>query len=230
VLVVVAFMGLVSAWLPFLDSRIMARWFDSGHFWWLAPVPLLAVANAFALWRAAMHQGRDAAPFVLTLSFFVLGFAGEASNRMRLAGSRRCAPGFHALQVALSERDRRGALPHCAEVNFQRPGAVERPKRTDPVANACKKNVECKALAGLPAGFQLCWGRKQHPYPGHARATGAEVNRERSLRLAQSNSVEDAPPGFAVQAQGIHAGQLRRSAPRAHAAPGSFRERPHEPR
>jgi cytochrome bd ubiquinol oxidase subunit II len=76
VLVVVAFMGLVSAWLPFLDSRIMARWFESGHFWWLAPVPLLALANAVALWRTAMHQGRDAHPFVLTLTFFVLGFAG----------------------------------------------------------------------------------------------------------------------------------------------------------
>ena len=76
VLVVVAFMGLVSAWLPFLDSRIMARWFEGGNFWWLAPVPLLALANAFALWRAAMREGRDAAPFVLTLCFFVLGFAG----------------------------------------------------------------------------------------------------------------------------------------------------------
>jgi len=76
VLVVVAFMGLVSAWLPFLDSRIMARWFDSGHFWWLAPVPLLALANAFALWRASMREGRDVHPFVLTLTFFALGFAG----------------------------------------------------------------------------------------------------------------------------------------------------------
>ena len=76
VLVVVAFMGLVSAWLPFLDSRIMARWFDGGHFWWLAPVPLLALANAFALWRTAMDEGRDARPFVLTLAFFALGFAG----------------------------------------------------------------------------------------------------------------------------------------------------------
>jgi cytochrome d ubiquinol oxidase subunit II len=76
VLVVVAFMGLVSAWLPFLDSRIMARWFEGGHFWWLAPVPLLALANAFALWRAAMAEGRDAKPFVLTLAFFALGFAG----------------------------------------------------------------------------------------------------------------------------------------------------------
>ncbi|GAB2504067.1 cytochrome d ubiquinol oxidase subunit II [Lysobacter humi (ex Lee et al. 2017)] len=76
VLVVVAFMGLVSAWLPFLDSRIMARWFESGNFWWLAPVPALALINAVALWRAAMREGRDAAPFLLTLSFFVLGFVG----------------------------------------------------------------------------------------------------------------------------------------------------------
>ncbi|WP_133000279.1 cytochrome d ubiquinol oxidase subunit II [Luteimonas arsenica] len=76
VLVVVAFMGLVSAWLPFLDSQIMARWFEGGNFWWLAPVPLLALANAWWLWRAAMRTGRDARPFVLTLSFFVLGFIG----------------------------------------------------------------------------------------------------------------------------------------------------------
>ena len=76
VFVVVAFMGLVSAWLPFLDSRIMARWFEGGNFWWLAPVPLLALLNAFLLWRAAMREGRDARPFVLTLCFFALGFIG----------------------------------------------------------------------------------------------------------------------------------------------------------
>ena len=76
VLVVVVFMGLVSASLPFLDSRIMARWFEGGHFWWLAPVPLLVLLNAFALWRAVMAKGRDARPFVLTLCFFGLGFAG----------------------------------------------------------------------------------------------------------------------------------------------------------
>jgi cytochrome d ubiquinol oxidase subunit II len=76
VLVVVAFMGLVSAWLPFLDSRIMARWFEGGNFWWLSPVPLAALANAFLLWRAAMREGRDAAPFLLALCFFVLGFIG----------------------------------------------------------------------------------------------------------------------------------------------------------
>ena len=76
VLVVVAFMGLVSAWLPFLDSEIMSRWFEGGNFWWLSPVPLLALVNAVWLWRAAMREGRDARPFLLTLSFFALGFAG----------------------------------------------------------------------------------------------------------------------------------------------------------
>lgn len=76
VLVVVVFMGLVSASLPFLSSNIMARWFEGGHFWWLSPVPLLVLANAFALWRAVMQHDRDAKPFLLTLCFFVLGFAG----------------------------------------------------------------------------------------------------------------------------------------------------------
>jgi cytochrome bd ubiquinol oxidase subunit II len=76
VMVVAVFMGLVSAWLPFLDSRIMARWFEGGNFWWLSPVPILALVVAFALWRAAMAEGRDARPFVLTLCFFALGFAG----------------------------------------------------------------------------------------------------------------------------------------------------------
>jgi cytochrome d ubiquinol oxidase subunit II len=76
VLVVVAFMALVSAWLPFLDSRILARWFEGTNFLWLSPVPLLVLVNAVALWRAAMREGRDAAPFLLTLCFFGLGFAG----------------------------------------------------------------------------------------------------------------------------------------------------------
>src|SRR3546814_11232549 len=40
------------------------------------PVPLLALANAVALWRTAMDEGRDARPFILALSFFVLGFIG----------------------------------------------------------------------------------------------------------------------------------------------------------
>jgi cytochrome bd ubiquinol oxidase subunit II len=75
VAVVVAFMGLVSTWLPFLSSQIMARWFESGNFVWLSPVPLLALINAVALWRAVMRRA-ESAPFILALTFFGLGFLG----------------------------------------------------------------------------------------------------------------------------------------------------------
>jgi cytochrome d ubiquinol oxidase subunit II len=75
VAVVVAFMALVSTWLPFLSSQIMARWFESGNFVWLSPVPILALVNAIALWRAVMRKA-EIAPFVLALSFFALGFVG----------------------------------------------------------------------------------------------------------------------------------------------------------
>jgi len=76
VVAVIVFMGLVSAWLPFLDSRLMARWFSDGNFWWLSPVPLLTLGVAVALWRSAMHPRRDLPPFLLTLALFVLGFIG----------------------------------------------------------------------------------------------------------------------------------------------------------
>ncbi|HEU4602689.1 MAG TPA: cytochrome d ubiquinol oxidase subunit II [Steroidobacteraceae bacterium] len=75
VAVVVAFMMLVSTWLPFLSSHIMTRWFESGHFIWLSPVPLLALVNAVLLWRAVMRRAEHA-PFILALSFFALGFIG----------------------------------------------------------------------------------------------------------------------------------------------------------
>lgn len=73
---VFAFIGLVSAWLPFLDSRVMARWFEGDRFLWLSPVPLLVLFATFALWRAIPRHDRDARPFVLSLSLFLLGFAG----------------------------------------------------------------------------------------------------------------------------------------------------------
>ncbi len=73
---VFAFIGLVSAWLPFLDSHVMARWFEGGRFLWLSPVPLLVLVATFALWRAIPRHDRDARPFMLSLSLFLLGFAG----------------------------------------------------------------------------------------------------------------------------------------------------------
>jgi cytochrome d ubiquinol oxidase subunit II len=75
VAVVVAFMLLVSTSLPFLSSQIMARWFSSGNFLWLSPIPLLAIINAVVLWRAVMRRA-EVLPFIAAISFFLLGFIG----------------------------------------------------------------------------------------------------------------------------------------------------------
>jgi len=74
-LVVIGFMLVVSAWLPFLDSALMARWFTGTHFLYLSPVPLLTALNAALLWRAVLKD-RPVQPFVLSLCFFALGFVG----------------------------------------------------------------------------------------------------------------------------------------------------------
>ena len=74
-LAVIGFMLMVSAWLPFLDSQLMERWFTGAHFLWLSPVPILTVLNAVLLWRAVLKD-REVQPFVLALCFFALGFIG----------------------------------------------------------------------------------------------------------------------------------------------------------
>ena len=43
VLGVLAFMAVVSIWLPLLSTPVMQRWFTGGRFVWLAPVPLLTL-------------------------------------------------------------------------------------------------------------------------------------------------------------------------------------------
>jgi cytochrome d ubiquinol oxidase subunit II len=74
-LAVIAFMLMVSAWLPFLDSQLMDRWFTWPNFLYLSPLPVASVIVAALLWRAVL-KNREVAPFVLALGFFALGFLG----------------------------------------------------------------------------------------------------------------------------------------------------------
>jgi cytochrome d ubiquinol oxidase subunit II len=74
-MIVICCMFLVSVSLPFLDSQLMQRWFTLPNFLYLSPVPVLTVINAMLLWRAVI-KNRELAPFILSLSFFVLGFVG----------------------------------------------------------------------------------------------------------------------------------------------------------
>ncbi len=82
VLLLLLFIVLVSAWLPFLQLRLMERWFSHGNFWWLAPVPLLTLGAVWMLWRDAAQPDVDATcvhdrrPFLWTLALFALCFVG----------------------------------------------------------------------------------------------------------------------------------------------------------
>ena len=75
-LTVLVFIGLVSAWLPSLQSHVMERWFEGAHYLWLMPIPVLVAVVGVALWRATDAGQPDTPPFLLAMALFVLGFLG----------------------------------------------------------------------------------------------------------------------------------------------------------
>ncbi len=72
---VAIFMGIVSLWVPYLDTGIRGRWFSPEWFWWLLPIPL-ATMGLFVVLFTALRRGRDIAPFLLTLAIFLMGYIG----------------------------------------------------------------------------------------------------------------------------------------------------------
>jgi cytochrome d ubiquinol oxidase subunit II len=72
---VLAFMFLVSVWLPFLDSRVMMRWFAWPDLLYLSPIP---IATAFIAWRAwvTITERHEWHPFVWSQGIFGMGFVG----------------------------------------------------------------------------------------------------------------------------------------------------------
>lgn len=76
-LVVLAWIALVSVWTPLAEPEVAARWFSMPNLALLAPVPIATAVAAVALWRA-LGRGRDGAPFLLAVALFGLGFLGLA--------------------------------------------------------------------------------------------------------------------------------------------------------
>ena len=74
-LIVLAFMAVVSVWTPLSQPRIAERWFSLPNFYFLWPVPVVAAGTAFMLWRW-LEQGRDIPPFLATVALFLLGYLG----------------------------------------------------------------------------------------------------------------------------------------------------------
>ncbi len=72
---VVAMIGAVSLWTPFLDEAIAGRWFAWPNPLIFSPVPLLVAALALLLFLGVTRR-RDAWPFLSGLGLFVLSFIG----------------------------------------------------------------------------------------------------------------------------------------------------------
>jgi cytochrome d ubiquinol oxidase subunit II len=73
--VVVALIGLVSIWTPFLSPEIADRWFSWPNIVILSPVPLLVVGLAWGFYLSVKHA-KDLWPFLLSLGFFVVSYLG----------------------------------------------------------------------------------------------------------------------------------------------------------
>jgi cytochrome bd ubiquinol oxidase subunit II len=74
-LVTLAFIALISLWTPLTHDRIAHRWFAWPNIAFLWPVPLVTAMVAYRLWRA-ISGGREAAPFLLAIALFLLGYLG----------------------------------------------------------------------------------------------------------------------------------------------------------
>lgn len=77
---VLAFMALVSLWVPFLDNDIDKRWFGGNNIYYLMPIPVLTGLLFISLWRTieSDDRKRDWVPFVISLGIFFMGYLGLA--------------------------------------------------------------------------------------------------------------------------------------------------------
>jgi cytochrome d ubiquinol oxidase subunit II len=74
-IVVLAFVALVSLWTPVGFERISARWFSTPNIYFLWPVPLVTLLLAWLIWRS-LAAGREILPFVGVIGIFLLSFLG----------------------------------------------------------------------------------------------------------------------------------------------------------
>ena len=70
--------AVISAYTPFVDARVMSRWFDSLSILWLLPV--LAMYCAWVIY-SALKQRREGTPFVATMGLFLFTYLGLLGSK-----------------------------------------------------------------------------------------------------------------------------------------------------
>jgi cytochrome bd ubiquinol oxidase subunit II len=78
---VVAGMAVVSLWTPLISDQVFNRWFSWPNIAFLAPLPVLTLVAAFLCFRAIQRE-TTAAPFILSIALFLLGYAGLAVSNV----------------------------------------------------------------------------------------------------------------------------------------------------
>jgi cytochrome d ubiquinol oxidase subunit II len=71
-----ALIGVVSAWMPFLQAGFYARWFTFPQFFYVAPIPLLVAGAGAMLFTSLADDRAHVRPFLSALALFVLSFIG----------------------------------------------------------------------------------------------------------------------------------------------------------
>jgi cytochrome d ubiquinol oxidase subunit II len=75
ILVVLAFMAVVSLWTPIASQHIAQRWFSRPNILYLWLVPLVTALVAWAGWRW-LEARREVLPFLAAVGLFLLGYLG----------------------------------------------------------------------------------------------------------------------------------------------------------
>lgn len=72
---VLAFIGMVSIWTPFMQPLVFHRWFTWPNMLLLSPVPVMTAALAWWLWRA-LGTKSDLVPFLAAMGLFLMCYLG----------------------------------------------------------------------------------------------------------------------------------------------------------
>jgi cytochrome bd ubiquinol oxidase subunit II len=69
------FLVAISIWTPFIEPRVMQRWFSLPNIFYLSPLPLLTIAIVFYNFYC-LYKRKEKTPFILSMGLFIFAYIG----------------------------------------------------------------------------------------------------------------------------------------------------------